>query len=94
MRLTVVAKQKQGERCRKIVSGAIYVSDLYFNFNDVVVLKVYGEKDGDGFYFGESRFGQKGYVPSNMVAPLQVSHGKKKDDPCSGGHRIHVYITI
>ena len=34
-------------------------------------IKVYGEQDSDGFYFGESQ-GKCGYVPYNMVSEVQV----------------------
>lgn len=33
--------------------------------------QVYGDKDADGFYRGES-FGRLGYVPCNMVSEIQV----------------------
>ena len=47
---------------------------------------MYGEKDSDGFYWGECR-GRKGFVPHNMVVEVQdpkVSHieensGERKD---------------
>lgn len=32
--------------------------------------QVYGDKDADGFYWGECR-GRRGFVPHNMVAELQ-----------------------
>lgn len=32
---------------------------------------MYGEKDADGFYWGEFR-GRRGYVPHNMVVEVQV----------------------
>uniref|UniRef100_UPI0037E84A1E RIMS-binding protein 2 n=1 Tax=Semicossyphus pulcher TaxID=241346 RepID=UPI0037E84A1E len=35
------------------------------------IIKVYGDKDSDGFYHGESG-GLSGYVPSNMVAEIPV----------------------
>jgi len=34
------------------------------------VFQVYGDKDADGFYWGECR-GRRGFVPHNMVAELQ-----------------------
>jgi RIMS-binding protein 2 len=33
-------------------------------------LKVYGDKDPDGFYWGELR-GRRGYVPHNMVQEIE-----------------------
>lgn len=35
-----------------------------------LVVQVYGEKDADGFYWGECR-GRRGYVPHNMVEELK-----------------------
>ncbi|XP_056138771.1 RIMS-binding protein 2-like [Lampris incognitus] len=35
------------------------------------IIKVVGDKDSDGFYYGESG-GLSGYVPSNMVAEIPV----------------------
>ena len=34
-------------------------------------IKIYGDQDSDGFYFGESQ-GKSGYVPFNMVSEVQV----------------------
>ncbi|XP_048505254.1 uncharacterized protein LOC105684376 isoform X2 [Athalia rosae] len=39
-------------------------------FNEGDTIKVYGEKDGDGFYWGECR-GRRGFVPHNMVEELK-----------------------
>ncbi|KAL0267033.1 UNVERIFIED_CONTAM: hypothetical protein PYX00_009410 [Menopon gallinae] len=39
-------------------------------FNEGDSIKVYGEKDSDGFYWGECR-GRKGFVPHNMVVEVQ-----------------------
>lgn len=33
-------------------------------------LKIYGEKDPDGFYWGEAG-GRRGFVPCNMVSEVQ-----------------------
>nr|XP_018917648.1 PREDICTED: uncharacterized protein LOC109044172 isoform X5 [Bemisia tabaci] len=45
-------------------------------------IKVFGEKDNDGFYWGECR-GRRGYVPHNMVADMQDvsknADGRNKD---------------
>ncbi|XP_069357174.1 RIMS-binding protein 2 isoform X3 [Maniola hyperantus] len=38
-------------------------------FSDGDIIKVWGDKDADGFYWGESR-GRRGYVPHNMVAEV------------------------
>ncbi|XP_046682775.1 RIMS-binding protein 2 isoform X2 [Homalodisca vitripennis] len=39
-------------------------------FSEGDSIKVYGEKDTDGFYWGECR-GRRGYVPHNMVVEVQ-----------------------
>lgn len=36
-----------------------------------LLIQVFGEKDADGFYQGESG-GRHGYVPCNMVSEIQV----------------------
>lgn len=40
-------------------------------FREGQLIKVYGDKDADGFYWGEAS-GLKGYVPCNMVSEVQV----------------------
>ncbi|XP_053702735.1 RIMS-binding protein 2 isoform X19 [Synchiropus splendidus] len=40
-------------------------------FSEGQIIKVYGDKDADGFYRGESR-GRMGFVPCNMVSEIQV----------------------
>ncbi|XP_067864231.1 RIMS-binding protein 2-like isoform X5 [Heptranchias perlo] len=40
-------------------------------FKEGQILKVFGDKDADGFYRGESN-GQIGFVPCNMVSEIQV----------------------
>ncbi|KAJ8280836.1 hypothetical protein GJAV_G00059670 [Gymnothorax javanicus] len=40
-------------------------------FKEGQIIKVYGDKDQDGFYYGESD-GRSGFVPSNMVSEIQV----------------------
>ncbi|XP_061576390.1 RIMS-binding protein 2-like isoform X1 [Cololabis saira] len=42
------------------------------------IIKVFGDKDADGFYHGESG-GLSGYVPSNMVAEIPVGDDYLKD---------------
>ena len=48
---------------------------LVFSFNTLVdndsCLQIIGEKDADGFYWGECG-GRSGYVPCNMVSEVQV----------------------
>ncbi|XP_037091417.1 peripheral-type benzodiazepine receptor-associated protein 1-like [Pollicipes pollicipes] len=40
-------------------------------FREGQLIKIYGDKDGDGFYWGEAS-GRAGYVPCNMVSEVQV----------------------
>ncbi|XP_030009053.1 peripheral-type benzodiazepine receptor-associated protein 1 isoform X2 [Sphaeramia orbicularis] len=40
-------------------------------FSEGQIIKVYGDKDADGFYQGESA-GRLGFVPCNMVSEIQV----------------------
>uniref|UniRef100_A0A8C8YUL6 TSPO associated protein 1 n=1 Tax=Prolemur simus TaxID=1328070 RepID=A0A8C8YUL6_PROSS len=40
-------------------------------FREGQILKVFGDKDADGFYLGEAG-GQTGYIPCNMVAEVAV----------------------
>uniref|UniRef100_A0A8C7YQ07 SH3 domain-containing protein n=1 Tax=Oryzias sinensis TaxID=183150 RepID=A0A8C7YQ07_9TELE len=40
-------------------------------FSEGQIIKVYGDKDADGFYRGESA-GRVGFVPCNMVSEIQV----------------------
>ena len=41
-------------------------------FREGQLIKVFGDKDPDGFYWGEAS-GRAGYVPGNMVSEVQVS---------------------
>lgn len=43
-------------------------------FREGQILKVFGDKDADGFFKGES-LGRIGYIPCNMVSEVQI------DDP-------------
>jgi hypothetical protein len=43
-------------------------------FKEGQLIKIFGEQDSDGFFYGESS-GRFGYIPCNMVSELQV------DDP-------------
>ncbi|XP_072099144.1 RIMS-binding protein 2-like isoform X5 [Mobula birostris] len=40
-------------------------------FKESQILKIFGDKDADGFYRGEAN-GQTGFVPCNMVSEIQV----------------------
>lgn len=45
--------------------------DEELGFREGQLIKVFGDKDADGFYWGESG-GLSGYVPYNMVSEVQV----------------------
>ncbi|KAF4073009.1 hypothetical protein AMELA_G00254050 [Ameiurus melas] len=47
-------------------------------FREGQLIKVYGDKDADGFYRGESG-GRHGYVPCNMVSEIQVDDEETRD---------------
>ncbi len=57
-------------------------------FREGQLIKVYGEKDADGFYWGEAN-GLKGYVPCNMVSEVQVDDDRVAEElfkeQCSAG---------
>ncbi|CAH0548873.1 unnamed protein product, partial [Brassicogethes aeneus] len=48
-------------------------------FNEGETIKVWGDKDADGFYWGESR-GRRGYVPHNMVMELEGGQPRRWGD--------------
>uniref|UniRef100_A0A8D0G4X5 SH3 domain-containing protein n=1 Tax=Sphenodon punctatus TaxID=8508 RepID=A0A8D0G4X5_SPHPU len=48
-------------------------------FKEGQILKVYGDKDVDGFYRGECA-GKIGYIPCNMVSEVCVENNKVKKD--------------
>ncbi|KAJ8412382.1 hypothetical protein AAFF_G00127180 [Aldrovandia affinis] len=47
-------------------------------FKEGQIIKVFGDKDADGFYRGESG-GRLGYVPCNMVSEIQVEDEETRD---------------
>ncbi|XP_050965583.1 peripheral-type benzodiazepine receptor-associated protein 1 isoform X2 [Labeo rohita] len=47
-------------------------------FKEGQIIKVYGDKDADGFYRGEAG-GRRGYVPCNMVSEIQVDDEETRD---------------
>lgn len=55
-----------------IATFRVYISFHVLNYKQEILLvfQVYGDKDADGFYWGECR-GRRGFVPHNMVAELQ-----------------------
>ncbi|XP_071447115.1 uncharacterized protein [Hetaerina americana] len=52
-------------------------------FSEGDSIKVYGEKDADGFYWGECR-GRRGYVPYNMVVEVQEVPKNAEGAPAHG----------
>lgn len=40
-------------------------------FKEGQLIKIFGEQDSDGFYYGESN-GRSGFIPCNMVSEVQV----------------------
>ncbi|XP_054703292.1 peripheral-type benzodiazepine receptor-associated protein 1 isoform X10 [Grus americana] len=46
-------------------------------FKEGQILKVFGDKDADGFYRGECA-GREGYIPCNMVSEVQVENNEIK----------------
>uniref|UniRef100_A0A8K9XI77 SH3 domain-containing protein n=1 Tax=Oncorhynchus mykiss TaxID=8022 RepID=A0A8K9XI77_ONCMY len=47
-------------------------------FREGQIIKIYGDKDLDGFYRGESS-GRHGYVPCNMVSEIQVEDEETRE---------------
>ncbi|XP_067295808.1 RIMS-binding protein 2 isoform X2 [Pseudorasbora parva] len=47
-------------------------------FKEGQIIKVYGDKDADGFYRGEAG-GHRGFVPCNMVSEIQVDDEETRD---------------
>ncbi|XP_029546180.1 peripheral-type benzodiazepine receptor-associated protein 1 isoform X1 [Salmo trutta] len=47
-------------------------------FREGQIIKIYGDKDSDGFYHGESN-GRHGYVPCNMVSEIQVEDEETRE---------------
>lgn len=39
-------------------------------FSEGQIIKVYGDQDADGFYYGESN-GRSGYIPCNMISEME-----------------------
>merc|ERR1712008_612271 len=48
-------------------------------FREGQLIKVHGEEDADGFYWGEAG-GVKGYVPCNMVSEVQVDDDRVAEE--------------
>uniref|UniRef100_A0A8C2KF79 RIMS-binding protein 2 n=1 Tax=Cyprinus carpio TaxID=7962 RepID=A0A8C2KF79_CYPCA len=47
-------------------------------FKEGQIIKVYGDKDADGFYRGEVG-SRRGYVPCNMVSEIQIDNEETRD---------------
>merc|ERR1719209_2036146 len=45
-------------------------ADVELSFREGQVIKVYGEKDDDGFFKGAIKGGKRGLVPCNMIAQV------------------------
>lgn len=59
-------RQFSGYICIYLVCSCILLS-----VEEILLLfQVYGDKDADGFYWGECR-GRRGFVPHNMVVEVQ-----------------------
>jgi len=56
--------------------------ELELPFSEGQLIKVFGDPDADGFYYGECN-GQRGLVPSNIVAVVEV------DDAEAAMHLLH-----
>ncbi|XP_063060523.1 RIMS-binding protein 2-like [Engraulis encrasicolus] len=56
------------------------------------IIKVYGEKDADGFYHGECA-GRFGYIPSNMVSEIPVYDGDQKLELFQQGFLPEAYCS-
>lgn len=55
-------------------------------FTQGQLIKIFGDKDEDGFYYGETRAGARGYVPCNMVNELDLVDGQDIDDLLKRGY--------
>lgn len=49
-------------------------------------IQIFGDKDEDGFYYGETKAGARGYVPCNMVKRLDMVDGQDIDDLMKRGY--------
>ncbi|XP_059404867.1 peripheral-type benzodiazepine receptor-associated protein 1-like isoform X4 [Carassius carassius] len=54
-------------------------------FKEGQIIKVYGDKDADGFYRGEVG-GRRGFVPCNMVSEIQVDDEETRDQLLKQGY--------
>ena len=59
---------------------------------ELQVIKIYGDKDEDDFYYGETRGGQRGFVPSNMV--MELSYHNANVSPRNDSSRLRDRASI
>ncbi|XP_053974378.1 uncharacterized protein LOC128874087 isoform X4 [Hylaeus volcanicus] len=62
-------------------------------FSEGDIIKVYGEKDADGFYWGECR-GRRGYVPFNMVEEIKDPNQPGQGQPDRRGRWGDIYASM
>lgn len=60
-------------------------ADEELGFREGDLIKVYGDKDADGFYRGEATDGRSGFVPCNMVSEVS---GPEAVTVTSDGHTV------
>nr|CAB3265584.1 RIMS-binding protein 2 [Phallusia mammillata] len=60
--------------------------DDEISFTEGQLLKVYGDKDADGFYFGEKQNGKSGHIPCNMISEVQVDDFTMLSELFERGH--------
>ncbi|XP_046144124.1 uncharacterized protein LOC114870940 isoform X1 [Osmia bicornis bicornis] len=65
--------------------------ELPFSKGDTI--KVYGEKDADGFYWGECH-GRRGYVPHNMVEEIKDQNQPGQGQPGRRGRWGDIYANM
>nr|XP_039272092.1 peripheral-type benzodiazepine receptor-associated protein 1-like isoform X1 [Styela clava] len=60
--------------------------DEELSFTEGQLIKIYGTKDDDGFYYGETHTGNLGYIPCNMVSEVEVENIQMLNDLYERGH--------
>ncbi|XP_047661789.1 RIMS-binding protein 2 isoform X4 [Tachysurus fulvidraco] len=63
---------------RPLMVPSIDAADEELPFKEGQIIKVYGDKDTDGFYRGEIR-GRSGLIPCNMVSEIQAEDDETMD---------------
>ncbi|XP_076176272.1 RIMS binding protein isoform X3 [Ptiloglossa arizonensis] len=77
----------------KVISLNSDVCEEELSFFEGDTIKVYGEKDADGFYWGECR-GRRGYVPYNMVKELKDQNQLGQGQPGRRGRCGDMYSNM